>query len=260
MRRKRFFLVIFSMVFLMQFSTLAFARAGGGGSSGGGSSSGGGGNSTYSSSVRGYYGRDNRRESLIGFIMANLLIGSIAYVIRRGNILVIKVKTIRKGVVTKRIILNLKRKNSMYSKEVLNRSVENIYFCLQKAWAKMDYSEVEEYISTDLYKTHKVKLGWLSVKKQQNILQKIKLLSAEPVGIQHYLDSSKDVVWFYIKGSMIDYIINSETKEVIDGSTRPKRFIEYWRFIRIDEKWVLDNISQIDEIDIDRDIPIYIEE
>ena len=247
----------------MQVSTLAFARAGGGGgggSSGGGSSSGGGGTSTYSNAGWGYYGRSDRRAGLIESIMGTLLIPSVVYIFRRGNILVIKVKTAGKSITTKRIILNLKRKNNMYSKEVLNRNVENIYFSLQEAWTKIDYTQVKEYITYDLYKTHKVKLGWLTVRKQQNILQKIKLLSAKPVGVQHYLDSSKDVVWFYIKGSMIDYIINSETKEVVDGSTRSKRFIEYWRFIRVDEKWVVDKISQMDEIDIDKEIPIYIEE
>ena len=45
---------------------------------------------------------------------------------------------------------------------------------------------------------------------------------------------------------MIDYIINSEINEVIYGSTYPKSFIEYWRFVRVDGKWVVDKISQID--------------
>ena len=97
-----------------------------------------------------------------------------------------------------------------YSKEVLNRNIEEIYFNLQEAWTSMDYSQVEEYMSSDLYKNHKAKLGWMVVRKRQNILQKIRLLAVKHVGVQHYLDSSKDVVWFYIKGLMIDYIINSE--------------------------------------------------
>ena len=257
MKKKRVLVVLFCIVFLMQCSTLAFARAGGGGSS----SSGGGGTAVSSSSNtrRGYYGGSGVRGSLIEYIIGSLLIPSVVYVIRRGNVLVIKVKTTGKYIKTKRIILNLKRKNNIYSKKDLNRNVENIYFDLQEAWTNMDYTHVKEYMSEDLYIMHKVKLGWMAVNKQQNILQKIKLLSAKPIGIQHYLDSYKDVVWFYIKGSMIDYIINSETKEVIDGSTWPKRFIEYWRFVRKDGRWVIDKISQIDEIDIDREIPIYIE-
>ena len=45
--------------------------------------------------------------------MGTLLIPSVVYVISRGNILVIKVKTAGKSMKAKRIILSLKRKNNM---------------------------------------------------------------------------------------------------------------------------------------------------
>ncbi|MBQ8535323.1 MAG: hypothetical protein IJ463_06530, partial [Bacilli bacterium] len=62
-------------------------------------------------------------------------------------------------------------------------------------------------------------------------------------------DDDKDVIWFYIKGYMVDYIINTNTNEKIEGSEYPKSFIEFWKFKRNDkDNWVLDKIKQKDEI------------
>lgn len=262
MKKRKFLLIIFSILFLMQISTLAFARAGGGRSSGGGGSSGGGSSSSSSSTggTSSYYSRGGRRASMAENIIGLLFLPTVVYVITRGNIFVIRVKTVGKCVQSRKLVSELKRKNSIYSRKVLKKRVEETYFALQEAWSKMDYGNVKEYMSEDLYKTHTTKLGWLTIKNQKNILDRIKLLSVKPISVQHYLDISKDVVWFYIKGSMIDYIIDNRTKEVVEGSTFPKSFVEYWKFIRVDDNWILDKICQIDEIIIDRDFPNYSEE
>lgn len=93
-----------------------------------------------------------------------------------------------------------------------------------------------------------------------NILEKIKLISAKPDSVQHFRDSSRDIICFYIKGSMVDYILDKNTREVVEGSTNSKRFSEYWRFIRYDNEWILDEIYQNDEVDTEMDLPIYFEE
>ncbi len=41
-----------------------------------------------------------------------------------------------------------------------------------------------------------------------------------------------DYIRFYIKGRMVDYIIDTETQKVISGNTFPESFAEYWKFIR----------------------------
>ncbi len=47
------------------------------------------------------------------------------------------------------------------------------------------------------------------------MFKKIKLLNAKPVGLQHYKDNSKDVIWFYIHGLMIDYTINEKPHRLL---------------------------------------------
>ena len=50
---------------------------------------------------------------------------------------------------------------------------------------------------------------------------------------------------------MVDYTIDTETKEIIDGKNTifGVSFIEYWKFVRKGDKWVLSKILQNDEKD-----------
>ena len=53
----------------------------------------------------------------------------------------------------------------------------------------------------------------------------------------------------YIKGKMIDYIINTKTNEVIEGNVMSSVFTEYWLFVKNKKgEWVLSKIYQRDEL------------
>ena len=51
---------------------------------------------------------------------------------------------------------------------------------------------------------------------------------------------------------MVDYIIDTQTRQIKTGSTKPSRFEEYWRFQRQDGVFVLDEVLQKDEITLDQ--------
>lgn len=47
----------------------------------------------------------------------------------------------------------------------------------------------------------------------------------------------------YIKGKMIDYIINTKTNEVIEGNVMSSVFTEYWLFVKNKKgEWALSKI------------------
>ena len=73
------------------------------------------------------------------------------------------------------------------------------------------------------------------------------LINLKPISIYDDEDDSKDLIWFYIKGKMVDYIINTETNEKIEGNDYSKSFVEFWKFVKKDNKWVLAKILQKDE-------------
>lgn len=239
------FLIMIMMIF--QSYTIAFARSGGGGSGGSsggsGGSSGGGGHS----GTRYYSDRGTGRSNPLGNVIFIIFIGAIW---QRENI-ICKIKVTRKNSQAKNLIAYLKKIDNDYSDEILDKRVEETYFKMQEAWTNRDTEISREYMSDSIYDLHTSKLAWMKVRNQRNILNNIKLLDFKPVSIKHYKDNSKDVIWFYIKGSMIDYIINEETNEVIDGNFKSNSFVEFWKFIKKDNKWVIDTISQKDEVYID---------
>lgn len=58
-------------------------------------------------------------------------------------------------------------------------------------------------------------------------MKKIKLSVLDEIG------DKNDKVYMYIKGKMIDYIINTKTNEVIEGNVMSSVFTEYWLFVKI---------------------------
>ena len=87
----------------------------------------------------------------------------------------------------------------------------------------------------------------MKYKNQRNVLEKISLVSALPVAVYDDSDNSRDYIWFYIKGRMVDYTIDTDTQLIVEGRTTPASFVEYWKFVRKENNWVLDSILQKNE-------------
>ena len=87
----------------------------------------------------------------------------------------------------------------------------------------------------------------MEYRNKKNVLENITLLQALPVAVHDDPDNSRDYIWFYIKGKMVDYTIDTTTQLKTDGNMSPSTFVEYWRFVRKDDSWVLNKILQKDE-------------
>ena len=131
----------------------------------------------------------------------------------------------------------------------ISDTVSNSFYAIQTAWADLDMTPASQYMSDDLFDRFQAKLNWMKYRKEKNILERVQLLHVLPVAVHDDSDNSRDFVWFYIKGKMVDYTINTETQLKISGSTAPASFVEYWQFIRKENTWVLNEILQKDEAD-----------
>ncbi|ABS39946.1 Tim44 domain-containing protein [Clostridium botulinum] len=255
------FILLFIIIFIFNLSMTVSARSGGGHSSGGGHGSssghGSGSHGSRGSSSRGYY---ESSESNVGDLIEILIVPLFIILIWKRDAIICRPKISRKSKEAEKIIRRLKNVDISYSKDMLQNRVEKTYFKMQEAWTSLNLEISKEYMSEDIYKLHNSKLAWMEIRNQRNVLKNIKLLNAKPVGLEHYKDNSKDFIWFYIHGAMIDYTIDEITTQVVDGNTRNSSFIEYWKFIKKNDSWVVDLIMQEDEVDIDRDFVIVLEE
>lgn len=238
---KKFIILLLVVIFILSTGVShIYARAGGGssGSSGGGSSS----SSRSSSSSGTRRSRSNPISQIVNLIMFIVISGASAIAFR--------MRLLKAKINSKRIMNLLDNKDDAWKYKNIQKQVETSYFNIQKAWSNQDMSTAQKYMLKDLYDSFQTKLEWMKIKNQRNILKKISLLEAIPISIYDDQDDTKDSVWYFIKGSMIDYTIDTNTNLIIEGKDVKKQFIEYWKFVRQDKnKWVLAQILQEDEKD-----------
>ena len=114
----------------------------------------------------------------------------------------------------------------------------------------MDMTPAKAVMSDKLFESFQTKLYWMSYKSQRNVLYKIKLFTASPISLCLGTNNTPDHIWFYITGSMVDYIIDTDINMKVSGNTYMSLFSEYWQFIRnAGGDWVLNQILQKDESD-----------
>ena len=227
-------------------SNLVQLRAGGG-SSGGGGSGGSGSSGTHGHSSKGYYcDYDNDIFCAIRDIFSWIFFFCISFF----SVVVLYLKVLRSSFNSKRYLRMLSKKNITWKYKDIEKQVIQTFYIVQQAWTNMDMKPAKKYMDEDLYESFRGKLEWMEIGNKRNVLKRIRLISLRPISIHDDEDDTKDLVWFYICGSMVDYIIDTKTNEKIEGNgSFSMPFVEFWQFTRKGNKWVLSKILQSNESD-----------
>lgn len=217
-------------------SPITILRAGGGSSGGSHSSSGG------SSSSR-HYGRRGYSSPL-----SNIISDIIFILILFASTIILYFKVLRASFNSKRYLRLLDNKDITWKYKTIENRVIETFYVVEEAWTNNDMVKAKDYMDKDLYENFKSKLEWMDINNRRNILKKIRLVNLKPVSVYDDKDDNKDLIWFYIKGKMIDYIVDTKTKSIVSGDTKNKSFVEFWKFVKNENnKWVLSEILQEDE-------------
>lgn len=223
-------------------------RAGGGGSAGGsgGSGGGGGGGSSGGSGVSG-----TRPGRIYGSPFSFLPFLVFLFIGAFGGALLYRFRLSKYARNTKRLLLMLEKKDSAWKYKNLQKQIKEIYFKVQKSWSNGSMRPAMAFMSEELYNNHQHQLDLMAKEKKRNVLKRIRLIEAKPVAVHDSEDDALDHVWFYVKGRMVDYIVDTDTGVRIKGSNRAKVFEEYWQLRRTGKKlWVLHKILQKDQGDM----------
>lgn len=235
LKKVSIFFMIIVLSFIFCFSNV-YARAGGGTS--GGSS----GSSSSSSSTRGTRGHSSRRSNNP---FGQLVNGIVFVIFSCSTIIIVKIRLTKAKTKTRKKFKKLK-----WDYDEVKKRIEDTYFVIQEAWSNGDMSSAKGYMMPDLLESFQIKLDWQDVANKKNIMHDIKLLEFYPVSLIDVPGDEKDIIWVYIKGKMVDYIVDMESGQVIEGSTTDKVFVEFWQFKKNeDSKWALNKILQENELD-----------
>lgn len=225
---------------------IAFARAGGGGGGSGGSGGGSGGSSGGSTNNRTPYTSNTRRATPIESILDYILFAAFV----SGGAIIFFVQVRIKSTKTKNAMKKLSEINSTWDYKQFRKTAEETFYAVQKAWMERDQDISKSYMSQSLYEQYKTKSEWMKLRHEKNILKKMHIIDILPVKAEDHDGDSDDMIWVYIKARMADYIVDDRTMAVKSGSKFNESFEEYWKFIKENNKWVLGEIRQKNEFDV----------
>lgn len=208
----------------------------------GGASSGGSHSSSGGSSSSGHYGRRGYSNPIVNIIFYIIFAFALF-----ASAIILYFKVLRASFNSKRYLRLLDNKDITWKYKNIEKRVIETFYIVEEAWTNNDIEQARDYMDKDLYESFRIKLEWMDVNNKRNVLKKIRLVNLKPVSVYDDKDDNKDLIWFYIKGKMIDYIIDTKTKSIVSGNTKNRSFVEFWKFVKNDDKWVLSEILQEDE-------------
>lgn len=215
---------------------IAELRAGGGGGGGGGGSGGSSGGGTH------HY--HSRPRSLLEQIVSYILMLISLFL----SAIIFRLKLSKYARNSKKLMRMLNNTDSAWKYKKVLSQVKQAFMSIQTSWSNLDMTPAKQYMTEELFESYQTKLAWMKIRKEKNILKHIKLIESVPVSVYDDKDDTKDFVWFYIRGRMVDYTINTETHEKVKGNTFPENFAEYWKFTRnANGNWILAKILQENE-------------
>jgi|AGTN01.2.fsa_nt_gi Uncharacterized protein conserved in bacteria len=150
----------------------------------------------------------------------------------------------KKNKETSELSRKLENLDAMWNMDNIKSQVEAAYFKMQDAWMKRDQSICRDYVTDKLFAKHQAKTDAMIAEHRQNIMEDINLIDSRLVQISDFKDNNKDSFWVYIKGSMVDYIIDDRDGRVVKGDKKNRVFSELWKFSRVNNRWLLDEIKQ----------------
>jgi hypothetical protein len=128
---------------------------------------------------------------------------------------------------------------------MLKQRVRECFFPIQNSWENRSVVESRPFCSDGLYERHTLQLDGLEKQNRVNRIQDLDLQSIELVRIHNVTDDGEDRFVARIKCSARDWMEDTETGALINGSKQVSQFEQFWSFARHPQHgWVLDEIQQ----------------
>ena len=140
-----------------------------------------------------------------GSLLVDILILIFAPFLLFGSAIFFWWQTTKRARKAKKLIKQMAESDNAWLFADIQAVVKEGFYAIQNAWTGLDMTPAAPYMSEALQEEFQTKLNWMKYRGERNVLQDIQLKKALPVAIYDDADNTKDQVWFYIKGKMIDY-------------------------------------------------------
>jgi predicted lipid-binding transport protein (Tim44 family) len=151
----------------------------------------------------------------------------------------------KKSRACKELLARLEKLDPVWDLDSIRHRVNEVFFKVQTAWTERNQDLARDCMSDTIFAKHKLQTDQMIAQHRVNALADMNLIKVDIVDVEDFLDNKKDRFWAHLEGSMIDYTMDETNNRVVSGSnTKPEEFTELWKFIRIGNAWVLDEIDQ----------------
>ncbi len=112
-----------------------------------------------------------------------------------------------------------------FSADKFTAWVREVFLKLQQAWTERDWKKIRPFESEELFSLHNSQLDELIRTNKINVIERIGIKSCELVSFEE--DGDKEVVKVSLRAVMRDYIIDAETRKVLESDPNKDWHMHY---------------------------------
>lgn len=154
--------------------------------------------------------------------------------------------------------INFTRENMSYFSETFPRwdrdlligRVRQVFFWLQDAWSRQDLSVANDYLTTTLGNKYRTDLQGMKSRGERNMIKEPVLDTGDIEFIHSHLDEESQHFIAMVSASLIDYTVDASERQISGDKTHRLYYTEFWEFVWQDNRWLLSNIYQEDDLEV----------
>ena len=129
------------------------------------------------------------------------------------------------------VLTKIKQVDKFFNEANFLSWAKNLFVKLQNAWTDRNFETIRTFETEELFEQHSNQIRRYIENKQINVMDRIAVNYAKLYSFEQ--DNDKDTLSIVLNASMVDYIIDEETKDVIQGNKTTRRTSTYlMTFIR----------------------------
>ena len=145
---------------------------------------------------------------------------------------------------TTQILEQICETDSFWNVENMKSLASDLFYKMQVAREKNELERIKSELTPELAVQLQEILDEMKSRKEINMLNHVRIEEVKILGCEDYTDNNKDRFTAYIFGTIQDYTIDEETEEVIQNvRKRFTEFEDFYHFIRVNNKWLLEDIT-----------------
>jgi len=134
-----------------------------------------------------------------------------------------------------------------WDKATLDARVKDVFYNYQQDWSTFNTERIKQYCTPAYDYYTELMLAAIKLRGRRNQMDNVELIEWFPTEVDDLPDNTADRVVYYVHAKASDKLI-----ETVDGQDRQlfddkSDFSEYWTFVRSNNTWLLDSISQLTE-------------